>query len=234
MSHANISQKRYLIASVLSPAVKFWLRSQVERVERLDVAISGRNQQILKGYIPSISIAAENAVYRGLHLSQIFLKGENIRINLAQVLKGKPLRLLEPIEVNAELELNEADFNASLKANLLQDAIASFFQSRLPQPIDWQTTQVTLDRDRLTFTTTTRAASGTQKSQPVKIQMDLQRMGEGTLQLTNLQMHAPSISKTVSTLESVTWELGSDVRLQELSLHPQKLLCRGCLVVRSE
>lgn len=230
----NISQKRYLIASVLSPAVKLWLRSQVQRVEKLEVAISGRNQDILKGYIPSISISAQKAVYRGLHLSQILVRGQNIRINLGQVLKGEPLRLLEPIEIEAELQLNEADFNASLKAKILQEAIASFFDARLPQPIDWQNTQATLEPDRLILEAATPAASGTQPAQPITVQMDVRLMGEDKLQLDNLQIHGSSTAKTIATLESVTWELGSDVRLKELSLDPQTLQCRGTAIVRSE
>ncbi|MDY6938385.1 MAG: DUF2993 domain-containing protein [Cyanobacteriota bacterium] len=222
----NFSQRRYLISSVLSPAVELWLRSQVDRVERLEVKITGRNQQILEGYIPSIVIHAEQAVYRGLHLSRICLSGKKIQINLPQVLKGQPLRLLEPIAIAAELQWNQTDLNASLQTPILQEAIASSFGSLRSQSIDWKTSQVTLKPDRLALTVT--------KPEPIAMEMGLQPVDGNKLQPIDPQIRTPSTSNAIATLESVTWELGSDIRLDKLSLHLQHLICCGRLKVRSE
>jgi hypothetical protein len=115
-----------LISKVLSPAVRLWLRSQVESVEELDLRIEGGDRQILSGCIPKVAIAARRAVYRGLHLSQVDLTGEMIQINLGQVLKGKALKLLDAVPIYGDLAWAEADLNASLQAPLLKNALAEF------------------------------------------------------------------------------------------------------------
>jgi hypothetical protein len=60
-----------------------------------------------------VSISARHAVYQGLHLTQIQLITEGIRVNLAAILRGQPLRLLEPVPVFVELLLQELDLNTS-------------------------------------------------------------------------------------------------------------------------
>ena len=111
-----IRQSTDLISKVLSPAVKLWLRSQVEQVEHLNFKINGQDRQILRGYIPVVSLDSSKAVYQGLHLGDIQLQGTNIRINIGQVLRGKPLRLLEPIWLKGEVYLTTDDLQASLSS----------------------------------------------------------------------------------------------------------------------
>ncbi|MEL6163726.1 MAG: LmeA family phospholipid-binding protein, partial [Cyanobacteria bacterium J06628_3] len=62
-----------LVTNILAEAIKLWLRTQVSHIEQLQLDIQARNRQILSGYIPSVSIVAEKAVYQGLHLSKIDL-----------------------------------------------------------------------------------------------------------------------------------------------------------------
>jgi hypothetical protein len=127
MSSESDRPSSKLISKVLSPAVRLWLRSQVESVAELEFRIEGGDRQILSGYIPEVAIAARRAVYQGLHLSQVDVTGETIRVNLGQVLKGKPLKLLEAVPIEGSLGWDEADLNASLKAPLLANALAEFF-----------------------------------------------------------------------------------------------------------
>jgi LmeA-like phospholipid-binding len=127
MSFESDRSSSKLISKVLSPAVRLWLRSQVESVAELEFRIEGGDRQILSGYIPEVAIAARRAVYKGLHLSRVEVTGERIRVNLGQVLKGKPLKLLEAVPIEGRLEWDEADLNASLKAPLLANALADFF-----------------------------------------------------------------------------------------------------------
>jgi hypothetical protein len=81
-------KKSTIISTVLSPALRLWLRSQVEQLEALQFNIIGGDRQILTGHIPGVSIAASGVVYQGLHLSKIQLEGTDIRVNLGQVIKG--------------------------------------------------------------------------------------------------------------------------------------------------
>ena len=93
MTGTKTEQKK-LIGTVLSAALQLWLRSQVEGVESLKVHVGGGNRSLLKGSIPTVSVSARAVIYQGLHLSQVVLGSSGIRINLGQVLQGKPLQLL--------------------------------------------------------------------------------------------------------------------------------------------
>jgi LmeA-like phospholipid-binding len=222
---AQLSQKRYLIGSVLSPAVQLWLRSQAERVDRLDVHIAGRNREILNGYIPKIAISADRVVYRGLHLSQIALEGENIQVNLPQILKGKPLRLLEPISVKAQLHLSESDFNACLGSQLLEDAVREFFQPLLPYPIGLSSSRLELDTDRLILTVT--------EPQTMILKMGVKLSRHDKIELVNPQLQTTTIPPVSMPLDDIEFELGSDVFIEELTLHDRQLYCRGSIVVQT-
>ena len=79
-----------LISKILSPALRLWLRSQVEQAEELEIQIQGQDRQILRGYVPEVSLQTRRAIYQGLRLGQVLLQGENIHINIGQVVKGKP------------------------------------------------------------------------------------------------------------------------------------------------
>ena len=128
------------MGSVLAPACRVWLRSQVSQVDSLQVDIQGGSRQILGGTIPRVAVVAVGAIYQGLSLGSIDLIAENIRINLPQVLKGQPLRLLEPIAVIAEVKFSEADLQASLAAPLLSQAITDLFAQILavnPHQTNW-------------------------------------------------------------------------------------------------
>ncbi|MEO1764798.1 MAG: DUF2993 domain-containing protein, partial [Cyanobacteria bacterium J06629_18] len=133
-----------LVTNVLTEAIKLWLRTQVSHIEQLQLDIQARNRQILSGYIPSVSIVAEKAVYQGLHLSKIDLVAQNIRINIGSILKGEQLRLLEKVPVFCKLSQVEEDLSASLSSTLLSTALNDILAKFLSEdtlntkPINWQ------------------------------------------------------------------------------------------------
>jgi hypothetical protein len=116
-----------VIRSVLTPLIKLWLRSQVESVKSLEVAITGSDREILQGLIPSAKVAATGVVYQGLHLSNLALTSSQIYLNTPQVLKREALKLLEPIQVNLELQLTPTDLKHCLQASLLEEALGKNF-----------------------------------------------------------------------------------------------------------
>lgn len=113
-----------LIRKVLSPAVRLWLRSQVDSAEVLSFEVEGSDRQLLSGQIPKISIVGEQVVYQGLSLSHLDIVGEGIKTNLRQVVRGKALQLLEPIFVQATLGMIDRDMNQCLQAPLLANALS--------------------------------------------------------------------------------------------------------------
>lgn len=233
------SKKSRVISQVLSPAVQLWLRSQVEQVESLQFKIQGGDRQILSGHIPMVSIAASRAVYQGLHLSQLQLEGTSIRVNLSQVIKGKPLRLLEPVPVEGELLLLGSDLQASLQAPLLSNALTELLTTFLKSngatnsldtlkdgQISWQ--NVDIDRGQLTLSGTLTDTAG--QTTPVVIRAGLQLATPQILRLHPLQIQLSSISSSVN-LDGFQVDLGSEVDLEELALTPGQLTCRGRLTV---
>ncbi|MGH2414737.1 MAG: LmeA family phospholipid-binding protein, partial [Microcystaceae cyanobacterium] len=226
---------------VLSPALRLWLRSQVEQVEELHLKIMGRDRQILSGYIPGVLLSSRQAVYQGLHLGEVQLKGERIRINLGQVLKGKPLRLLEPVQVSGEVRLEEADLKASLSSPLLSQALIDLLATLLEAnglsnpshilenyQVNWQ--EVSLDAEQLTLMGTLTDREG--KTTPVRIRAGLALVNGQILQLNPLQIDALPEWSTVN-LKEFQIDLGPDVELEQLSLASGILACGGRLLVRS-
>lgn len=241
-SQESLKQKKSrIISTVLSPALRFWLRSQVEQVEALDFRITGGDRQILQGNIPGISIAASSAVYQGLHLSNVQLEGTGIRINLGQVIKGKPLRLLEPVPVLGQLRLTESDFQSSLQSPLLSTALTEFLTSLLlsnhQTSIDnnltnkqisfsWQTIAINPGQLMLTGTIT----NGTLATQPIIIRAGLQLASSHELLLNPFQIQmSPDLAP--QNLDHFQVDLGTDVDIQELTLTAGQLSCRGRLTV---
>ncbi|MEM8780594.1 MAG: DUF2993 domain-containing protein [Cyanobacteria bacterium P01_G01_bin.49] len=235
----QIRKTSNLISKVLSPAVQFWLRSQVDQVETLQIQIQGSNRQILGGYIPGVVLSSCRAVYQGLHLGEVQLTGENIRINIGQVLKGKPLQLLEAIRVSGEVQLTEKDLQKSLSSTLLGDGLQELLVILLEYQgianpnhileryqISWQETSFaessftlhgTLTKDEATF--------------PLIIKANLSIIPPQTLQLSEIQITGiPELSSNL--VEDLEVDLGEDVAVDTFSLETDKIVFKGELLVR--
>lgn len=222
------SKQSLLISKVLSPGVGLWLRSQVQQVSNLEVKISGSDRQILHGTIPRVSISASHAVYQGLHLSQIQLVGEGFRTNLGQVLRGQPLRLLEPVPVFGELLLQESDLNASLQSTLLANALTELLETLLPAscPVDGQVTwhKIAIDINQVMVSAT--LASDTSNPTPVVIRTGLKLASCHELQLEQPQIQTKDKFPWVN-LDSFKLDLGPEVAIEKLTLSPGQLVCCG-------
>ncbi len=234
-----IRQPSNMISKILSPAVQLWLRSQVDRIETLQMKIQGSDRQILGGYIPGILLNSKGAVYQGLHLGEADITGENIRINIGQVIKGKPLELLEAIQVLGEVKLTEENLQASLVSPLLADAFRELLIALLeyqgihdPQPI--------LDRYNITWqgatlnqSTFTLQGSWTENevSTPIIITAKIELISSQTLRLIPLKMEGiPEFNG--NSLDELELDLGSDVIIDSLNLGDNQLFCRAQLLIR--
>ncbi|MEH2354460.1 LmeA family phospholipid-binding protein [Nostoc sp.] len=216
-----------IITQVLTTAVKLWLRAQVSQISELEVEIKASDRQLFSGRIPSVSVFATHAVYQGLLITQIQLIAENIRVNIGSVLKGKSLRLLETVPVVGDLIIDEKDLNASLSSDLLSTALSDLLVKVLPkdypqsQPIKWQeillgNNQIILRGLRVTNSETT----------PLEICLGLQLLSGHELQLLHIPIKRDREDILKDNYE-YNLDLGSDVDIQELTLIPGKLVCRG-------
>lgn len=230
----------HLISKVLSPAVRLWLRSQVEQVDELAFQIEGGDRQLLAGYIPQMSISAQNAVYRGLHLSQIDLTGSNIQINLGQIWRGKPLRLKQVVPVEGVLLMHQAAFNDSLRSPLLGQAVVEFVAALLrsqsgdflelnqDEPLNLQTPQVFFTPDKATLSVSLISLTG--DAIPIIIRTGLRLVDGHILALDDPQWLTrvnSSRGLPLKDLQDFQIDLGTDVHLHELHLEDEQLRCRG-------
>lgn len=229
------SSQSGLISKVLSPAVRLWLRSQVESIDQLEFQIEGGDRQILSGYIPSMAIAAVCVVYQGIHLSEIALSANEIRVNLGQVIKGKPLRLLAVVPVVGKAMISQADLNASLQAPLLADALDEvllpLLQSSLTDLVpagdrlmSLQQPQVQIERDRLLLNGMLRFED--KPPMAFALRTGLQIIAGSRLRFDQPEQLLPK-QRELPLLQGFEIDLGTDVQLRSLVLEAEKLFCEG-------
>lgn len=231
--------KHGLISRVLSPALQLWLRSQAEEIQDLHLSIDAGDRQILSGLIPHVAVQASQAIYQGLHLSQLQLEADTIRTNLPQVLRRKPLRLLDPILVKGKLQITAQQLQDSLTpAGLLCQGLTEFLRELLkasqadgdrllatssPQ---WHT--ITLGHHQLTL-----EAIWPQPDNPracLKINSNLELLQGHLLHFHSLTIEAPP-GLFPQPLDCLDIELGTEVTLEQLYLSPEKIFCRGQITV---
>lgn len=231
------SPKSRIISTVLSPALRLWLKTQVEQVEALKLQILGSDRQILKGNIPRVLIAASRAIYQGLHLSQIQLEGSDIRFNLGQVLQGKPLRLIESVPITGQIILAESDLQASLASPLLSNALTEFLNALLQSEqitcrtprltkISWQKIEINTGGIKLIGTFTNAAPT----PEPIMIEAGMEMVAGNLLRLNSVEIKIYSDSPPLK-LNEFCLDLGSEVNIFELTLAQGQLICNAKLNV---
>ena len=224
-----------MISKLLSGAVKLYLRSQTEAAENLQVKIVGKNKQILKGYIPEIWLSCDRAIYQGLYLSQVELNGTNIAVNLSEVIKKQPLKLLEPILIKIQLKLNAADLQASLDSTLLQSGLNDLWQLILAKDaselaelqIEWQTIAIA---DGLLHLTGVYQDTLNQTNR-LALSTEINLADAHTLCLTpsniDSSLHRNSRQKQLEI------DLGTDVAIEQLKIRSEQIICLGKIKINN-
>jgi hypothetical protein len=223
----NADKKLRILTNVLKTALQVWLRSQVSQISQLKVEMKASDRQILSGYIPWVAIYASHAVYKNFHLRQIQLEAENIRINIASILKGQPLQLLETVPVTGKITVEQDDLNASLSSALLTSALNELLDTLLPeqrsssQSIVWQKILLGDGQFTLYF-----SPSWPIDSPWIKICVGLKLLNNNELQITllNNDENRPVAQESENRH---TLSLGSEVDIKQLQLVPGKVICRG-------
>lgn len=216
-----------IITKVLTSAIKLWLRSQLNQVSHLQVQIEASDGQLLSGCIPGVLIAASNAVYQGIYLTQIELQAEKIQLNVASILKGQPLQLSAIVPVVGKLIMTEPDLNKSLSSPLLLTAINDLLVTILAEsslnskPITWQ--KITLDNQLLILSGLPRSDSD---GSCFDIYLGLELLNGQKLQLAPVQVKTDQ-EVLLERNSPYIINLGTDVDIQEISLISEQLTCYG-------
>lgn len=229
----SLPPRNGLIGKVLAPALQLWLRSLLDGIEDLQVHIPGQVRQILSGEIPSVAVSASGAVYQGLHLSEMRLEASKIRIDIGQILKGKPLRPLQTFPVTVQLYWSEADLNASLHTPLLQGAISDFLLSVLASnnaigdtPSLSRIDRIVIGEGRLSFQGIFTSDSHSNTSGV--LHGNLLKASPSQLLFQNPQLQ---ISPETIKLNDFHLDLGSEIAIEELTLAPGIAICLGRIAV---
>ncbi|MGK7942356.1 MAG: DUF2993 domain-containing protein [Crocosphaera sp.] len=228
-----------VISKVLSPAMQLWLRSQVEEVASLNISIQGSDRQILKGHVPEVILNSNQAIYQGLHLGEVQLKGENIRINIGQILRGKPLQLLEAIRVSGEVAISNENLQSSISSALLGEGFKGLLETLLENQGITDTSEFLQDyeiswegayldgsyfilRGNLTHNGVTN---------PLVIKAKLSLIPPQTLELSDVKIQGiPNLNHY--EMKTLSVDLGSDVSINSFELNTDKLVCQGELLIR--
>ncbi|BAQ63684.1 DUF2993 domain-containing protein [Geminocystis sp. NIES-3709] len=238
----TIKSKSEIITRFLTPAIKFWLRSQLETVEDLKMEIHAGDKQILTGKINQVSLETTKAIYQGIHVSKASVNTENIAVNLGGILRGKPLKLLQPIFVNGEVILTDNDLQTSLESSLLHQGLIDLvhlllehqeilnYENILAQyKFFWN--NITLKDDK--FILTAVLTNSIEENFNLTITSSLTLKNDRILLFNPIKIIGiPEIKNIIITEFEV--DLGNDVSLEKLILTSQNLSCIGKLKVISE
>jgi hypothetical protein len=244
-----------LIGRILPVAVKLWLQTQAEQIEALSFQLEGTDRQILSGHIPGVSVSAQRAIYQGVHISGVQLAAREVHFNLGQVVRGKPLKLLKAFLMDGEVQLSEADLNASLNANYLAEGVGNFWRTLLAMPA--VTTEIANYYDRTVPPLDGPAFQSIARieNDALTLQLGQARSSSGhpgsALDVTlrsQLKIHLnrflildhPCWLKTVDApdgyssqaLAGFQWDLGSEACLRDLTLAQGMLTCTGQVLVK--
>ncbi len=210
------------------------MRSQVTQIKDLQVQVIGKNKQILKGYIPQVLLSCDRATYQGLYLSQIELNGLDIAVNLPEVIKKQPLRLVEPIFVEIQLKLGAADLQASLDSELLRSGLDDLWQmilsaqtdtssrSLADMTVEWHS--IAIANENLHLAGTYQDTSG--GNQELSLSTGINLANNQTLCLSPLKITSESLLS--GNLENqLEIDLGTDVAIEELTIESEQIVCAG-------
>jgi hypothetical protein len=237
---------RGVISRLLPPAIRLWLHSQLDHIEGLEFRLEGKDRQILSGHIPQVSLSAQRAVYRGLHVSQAAVTAKEIRINLGQVVRGKPLRLLQAFPVEGRVSLRTEDVRASLHAPLLEQGLQDIFQRWVQSPKDviagndvlehltalppaTQLTEIALGHGTLTLIWLIDAA--TEKHLRLHTHLTMREGRYLSLGQTEVQVGQSGRWLAPSPMDDVVMDLGTEANIHHLAVTPQAIEMEGMVRV---
>ncbi len=223
------SKSSGIISSLLAPACAAWLRTQVSEVASLDVQIVAKDRQILSGTIPAVAILATKTVYRGISLQKIKLLADQIEVNLNQVMRGKPLRVLQPIEVEIDATITDADLLSSLTAPLLAGAVNQLITQVIAlSGEDWRLVWQGVHIKTGKLSLQGQVQNG-DHSTPINICAGVALQAGRIIHLAPLIIDCELVDKPI---ESYSIDLGDEVNLQELLLTEGELQCAGQVRIR--
>ncbi len=233
--------KTEIISNILNPALKLWLKSQLDHVDDLKIKISATDNQLLKGKINQVFLDTNSAIYQGIYVRKVLIQTENIAINIGEIVRGKSLKLLQPIFVNGELKTTEQDLNNSLNSDLLSQGLTDLVNLFLSvnnknngdfilenNQIKWE--KLTIANQKFNLIGNFVDSENSQTKLIIKCGLALEN--PHTLLLNPVYIEGiPTIDNFI--LNNFTVDLGDQVELDQINLSSQELHCMGKVQIKT-
>jgi len=217
-----------LIRRVITPALRWWLQTQIQSAQDLTIELQSRDQQLLRGYLPLVQVLAVGVIYQGLVVTQAQLQAENIRINLGQLLRGKPLKLLEPVQALGTLHLSHQDLQQSLGSQLMRGALRDLlviFKQELKTPLPLNLDEFAIKEAAIEFGQAEVSCQlHLQNQDAIHFRTELGLANPHCLEFRQLRGLGPGAA-------TVQIDLGEAVYLEDLTITPEALRCTGGLTI---
>ena len=237
-----------LISRVLPVAVKFWLQTQLDEIGELTFEIQATDRQVLSGHIPGIALSAQQAVYQGVQITDVSVQANDIKINIGQVLRGKPLRLKQPFPIEGHVAFDVDALEASSTESILADGLIDFWRTLLtkedvaaevatyygsdlaalndPNLSQYQSKMQTLGKDLVLY-----LIRNGQSEIGLRGWIDVDQ--GHILRLTTAQWCLSSGAQVPSdALSNFCWNLGEQTHLQSLQVQDNQLTCQCKIMVQ--
>ncbi|BAC90277.1 LmeA family phospholipid-binding protein [Gloeobacter violaceus] len=224
-----------MLSNLLGPLLEAWIRTQVQQVDDLRVAVSGPDSEVAGGRIQSIEISGRNIVYEGIPARSLAMRGSDIRLDTRGSLAGGGLRLEKSVLADLALRLSEQDINTYLASRAFQDQVrdlkitlpAQFGGDGTTQiPLEIRNPRVRLLADRLEVQAVVRLENG----EPAALRL---ASGVAVASPRELRLVEPRIvsengqSAPLEALVNLPILLGPEVEVRRVSLTPGMLVLEG-------
>lgn len=235
----NSKKKSEIIARVLTPAVKFWIRNQVESITQLHIEIDAGDKQILSGKINQVYLSANEANYQGILINQASVSTQDIAVNLGGILRGKPLKLLHPIFVSGDIIITAQELQKSLESSLLiqglQDVVKLILDNQglknilEKYHIQWKNISIEYQQIIVQGNINNNLEK---ENNILNIISNIDIQEKQKLILTDIQIKGISELNNI-TINDLIIDLGNEVALSKLTISPEKIHCTGKIKVIS-
>jgi len=140
------AQRSGPVLQLIASGLQFWIRQQCQSVDSLEIQLHGSALGLLRGRLEGVSLVARRAVFSALELELVELRSEAIQVQVGGLLRGQPLKLDHPFQVQGFVALSGPGLSRSLSTadwRGLGDQLADGLLGLTPLQA------VSIERDRL-------------------------------------------------------------------------------------
>ncbi|RMF20918.1 MAG: DUF2993 domain-containing protein, partial [Cyanobacteria bacterium J083] len=172
--------------------------------------------------------------YRGLHLQNIEIMGENIKINW----QGTSLILLEPIKIKAQVIFTNKNLQDSLSSELLSQALTDLLSMLVSvsqvtsqeiltsYQIDWR--EIELKKEQLIFLGIITNEQARRETINLAVGCQLEDRQTINLSPVKIVSNLPGLDLQI---KQYFLNLGKEVELEKIAIVGKQLVCQGSLTI---